>query len=210
MRNGSYLVVRNINRFIITARTRSMGRVMFPVCAQHGRSCVRAPAQAIGLNPGSDLSATNARGYIWQLQVQGSKWLSCHAVYTLIYCVHFYWGKRQVSHQMWPLGSLHASKNECRWEIHSGFETREEGHTKSKTGAISGSTNCALVQQKILKKKVFSLCVCPWGVPTSWPKGVSHNLPPWTKGVYPPHPSHPYEQRGPPYGSKGYPNMPPP
>ena len=47
----------------------------------------------------------------------------------------------------------HASKKECRREIHSGFETREEGHTKSKTGAISGSTNWALVQQKFKKKK---------------------------------------------------------
>ena len=33
-------------------------------------------------------------------------------------------------------------------EIHSGFETHEEGHTKSKTGAISGSAKWALVQQK--------------------------------------------------------------
>ena len=32
--------------------------------------------------------------------------------------VHPYWWKRQVSHQMWPLGSLHASKKECRREIH--------------------------------------------------------------------------------------------
>ena len=41
------------------------------------------------------------------------------------------------------------ARKECRREIHSGFETREEGHMKSKTGAISGSTNWALVQQKI-------------------------------------------------------------
>ena len=39
-------------------------------------------------------------------------------------------------------------------EIHSGFETHEEGHTKSKTGAISGSTKWALVQQKFKKKKI--------------------------------------------------------
>ena len=36
-----------------------------------------------------------------------------------------------------------------------GFETREEGHTKSKTGATSGSTNWALVQQKFKKKNVY-------------------------------------------------------
>ena len=47
------------------------------------------------------------------------------------------------------------SKKECRREIHSGFETREQGHTKSKTGAISGSTNWALVQQKFVKKKII-------------------------------------------------------
>ena len=45
-----------------------------------------------------------------------------------------------------------ASKKECRRDIHSGFETHEEGHTKSKTGAISGSTKWTLVQTKNLKK----------------------------------------------------------
>ena len=115
---------------------------------RHGRSWVRAPAQAIGSSPGSDLDATNACGYIWWLQVCGSKWVCCHAVYS----VHLYWWKRQVSPQMWPLGSPYTSKKVCRLEIHSGFETREEGHTKSKTGAISGSTNWALVQQFFLKK----------------------------------------------------------
>ena len=42
-------------------------------------------------------------------------------------------------------------------EIHSGFEIHEEGHTKSKTGAISGSTKSALVQQKIKKKNYLKL-----------------------------------------------------
>ena len=32
-------------------------------------------------------------------------------------------------------------------EIHSGFETNEEGYTKSKTGAIGGPKKLALVQQ---------------------------------------------------------------
>ena len=49
---------------------------------RHSRSWVRAPAQAIG----SSLGATNACGYVWQLQERGSKWLRCHAVYTLIQC----------------------------------------------------------------------------------------------------------------------------
>ena len=31
-------------------------------------------------------------------------------------------------------------ERKCRREIHSGFETHEEGHTKSKTGATSGPT----------------------------------------------------------------------
>ena len=74
--------------------------------------------------------------------------LASHAVYTL-YSVHSYWWKRQVSHQLWPSGSQHTSKKECRREIHSGFETHEEGHTKSKTGAISGSTKWTFVQKKI-------------------------------------------------------------
>ena len=53
-----------------------------------------------------------------------------------------------------PSGSQHGSKKECRQDIHSGFETHEEGHTKSKTGAISGSTKWTLVQTKnFLKKK---------------------------------------------------------
>ena len=72
--------------------------------------------------------------------------------YTCLYSVHPYWWKRQVSHQLWPSESQHASKKECRRDIHSGFETHEEGHTKFKTGAISGSTKWTLVQTKILKK----------------------------------------------------------
>ena len=88
--------------------------------------------------------------------------------YICLYSVHPYWWKRQVLHQLWPSGSQHASKNECRQNIHSGFETHEEGHTKFKTGAISGSTKWTLVQIKISKKKrhrhflssEFSKCSC--------------------------------------------------
>ena len=56
------------------------------VSLRHGRAWVRAPAQAIGSSLCSDLGATNACGYVWWLQVRGSKWLGCHAVYTLIQC----------------------------------------------------------------------------------------------------------------------------
>ena len=62
------------------------GRAVKGAVLWHGRSWVRAPAQAIGSSPGSDLDATNACGYVWRLQVHGSKWLGCHAVYTLIQC----------------------------------------------------------------------------------------------------------------------------
>ena len=65
--------------------------------------------------------------------------------YTCLYSVHIHWWKRKVLHKMWPSESLHTGKKECRQEIHSGFETHEEGHIKSKT-AISGSTKWALVQ----------------------------------------------------------------
>ena len=50
---------------------------------------------------------------------------------------------------------MHASKKECRQEINSRFETREEGQIKSKPGTISGSTNLALVQQNFLKKSLL-------------------------------------------------------
>ena len=46
--------------------------------------------------------------------------------YTRLYSVHLYWWKTQVSHKTWPSGSPHASKKECRREIHSGFETHEK------------------------------------------------------------------------------------
>ena len=75
-------------------------------------------------------------------------------------CIHAYtvytpdWWKRQVLHQLWPSGSQHTNKKECRQDIHSGFETHEEGHMKSKTGAISGSTKWTLIQTKKKKKKV--------------------------------------------------------
>ena len=91
--------------------------------------------------------------------------------YTHLYSVHPYWWKRQVSHQLWPSGSQHASKKECRRDIHSGFETHEEGHAKSKTGAISGSTKWTLVQRKYLKKKKSErtiLSVSFWHLPSLW------------------------------------------
>ena len=72
---------------------------------------------------------------------------SVQTIVPCLYIVHLYWRKRQVSNQTWPSGSPSASNKVCRWEIHSGFETHEEGHMKSKTGAISGSTKWALVQQ---------------------------------------------------------------
>ena len=47
---------------------------------------------------------------------------------------------------------MQASK--CAGErTHPGFETHGEGHTKSKTGAISGPTKWTLVQQKKKKRK---------------------------------------------------------
>ena len=84
--------------------------------------------------------------------------------YTHLYSVHPYWWKRQVSQQTLPSGSRQARKS--AGEIHSGFETHEEGHTKSKTGAISGSTKWALVQQIFFKKKeeekeTISLTIAP-------------------------------------------------
>ena len=41
-------------------------------------------------------------------------------------CIHLYRWARQMTHQLWPLGSLHGSTKGFRWEIHSGFETYEE------------------------------------------------------------------------------------
>ena len=78
--------------------------------------------------------------------------------YTCLYSVHPYWWKRQVSHQTWPSGSQHASKKEFRQDIHSRFETHEEGHTNSKTGAISGSTKWTSVQTKNFKKNKQTYC----------------------------------------------------
>ena len=55
------------------------GQVVKCAVLRHGRSWVWAPTQAIGSSHGSDLGATNACGYVWRLQVHGSKWLGCHA-----------------------------------------------------------------------------------------------------------------------------------
>ena len=68
-------------------------------------------------------------------------------LYTCLYSIHSYWWKRQVYHQMWPLGSPHESKQVCRQVNHPGFETHGEEHTKSKIGAISGPAKWTLVQE---------------------------------------------------------------
>ena len=115
---------------------------------QHFRLWVRAPAQAMGSSLSSDHGSTNACGYIWWLQVCGSKRLCCHVIFILIQCTPLLVEKAGVT-----LGSPYASKKECRWEIYSGYEAHEEGHTKYKTGAISGFTKWALVQQIFKKKK---------------------------------------------------------
>ena len=62
------------------------GRAVKCAVLRHGRSWVHAPAQAIGSSLGSELDTTNACGYVWWLQVFGSKLLGCHAIYTLIQC----------------------------------------------------------------------------------------------------------------------------
>ena len=58
---------------------------------------------------------------------------------TCLCSVHLYWWKKQVSYQTRSSGSPHASKKECRQEIHTRFQTFEEGHLKYKTEAINGS-----------------------------------------------------------------------
>ena len=119
---------------------------------RHGRSWARAPAQATGSSP----AQTSAPPMLVDTS-DGCKYMGQSGLavmpYTRLYSVHLYWWKRQVSHQTWPSGSPHTSKKECRWEIFSRFETHEEGHMKSITAAISGSTNWALVQPK--KKRNF-------------------------------------------------------
>ena len=58
--------------------------------------------------------------------------LASHAIYTLIQCTPLLVEKAGVyAHKLWPSGSQHTSKKECRRDIHSGFETHEEGHTVS-------------------------------------------------------------------------------
>ena len=81
--------------------------------------------------------------------------LPCH---IHAYTVYTSWWKRQVvSLQMWPSESPHTNKKECRREIYSGFETHEEGHTKSKTGAISGSAKWASVTTRVVYLASFTL-----------------------------------------------------
>ena len=68
-----------------------------------------------------------------------------------------------------PIGGKGRCRTSCDLQDHStqarksagkiftlDFETHEEGHTKSKTGAISDSTKWTLVQTKILKKNLHS------------------------------------------------------
>ena len=73
--------------------------------------------------------------------------------YTCLYSIHHY--KAGVKPDVTPLGSPHASKKECRREIHSAFETHEEGQpdTQSPTGAISGSTKWAF-NKNFKKRKI--------------------------------------------------------
>ena len=65
-------------RIVINKASRN-GRVVKCAVLWHGRSWVQALAQAIGLSHGSDLHTTNACGYVWRLQVHGSKELGYHA-----------------------------------------------------------------------------------------------------------------------------------
>ena len=76
-----------------------------------------------------------------------------HAIYTFIQCTPLLVERAGVAPDMtFRIPACKQEKKECRQDIHSGFEIHEEGHTKSKTGAISGSTKWTLVQTKNLKK----------------------------------------------------------
>ena len=54
--------------------------------------------------------------------------------------VHPYLSKTHVSHKLLPSVPWHAIKKDFRKEIHSMFETHDEGKMKSKKGEMSGST----------------------------------------------------------------------
>ena len=121
------------------------GRVVKCAVLRHGRSWVRARVQAIGSSRGSDLDATNACGYVWRLQVRGSKWLGCHA------------GRQEVGRcrtrgesEEWRTG-----KKACKRD-HPGFETQGRRHQKSETG-VSVAPQKGHVSSKHLKKKYYPL-----------------------------------------------------
>ena len=75
----------------------------------------------------------------------GQSGISNHAVYTLIQCTPLLVEKAGVT----PGMTFRITARKSAGETSTlDLEPDEEGHTKSKTGAISGSTNLALVQQK--------------------------------------------------------------
>ena len=98
-------------------------------------------AQAIGSSHGSDLDATNACGFVWWLQVRGSKWLGCHA------------GRQEVGRCRTRGESEEkcAGKKACK-RVHPGFETQGRRHQKSETG-VPVAPQKGHVSSKIKKKK---------------------------------------------------------
>ena len=84
----------------------------------------------------------------WPSLIATSMWvkrLGCHAIQCTPLLVEMIGVTRDVTF------GITASTKECRQEIQSGLETHEEGHMKSKTGAISDSTKWALLQQNFQK-----------------------------------------------------------
>ena len=67
--------------------------------------------------------STDACGCVWRLQVCGSKWLGCHAVYACTMCTSI-GGKDRCCTRCDLRITTH------KQEIHSGFETHEEVHIK--------------------------------------------------------------------------------
>ena len=58
-------------------------------------------------------------------------------IYTFVQCAPLLVEKAGVASDM-TFGITACKQEECKQEIHSGFETHEEGHTKR--GTMSGST----------------------------------------------------------------------
>ena len=80
------------------------------------------------------------------------------AVYKLVQCTPLLVEKAGVAPDM-TFRFTTPSKSVCRHENHSGFKTREEGHMKSKTGAISGPSNGPWSNKNIFKKETKKLPV---------------------------------------------------